>query len=118
MRIKKPWMFVFVVVLVVLGLAAYMHISTSRRHAAYQNRLITLQRDLQPGTPEDEILKYLRTRNIPYHVSQNNKATRLLIEIGEEPVYLVCEGNVYIALEFGSADTLNRIYLTRIDTCL
>lgn len=118
MQIKKPWMFAFAVALMALGWAAYMHVSTSRRHAAYQNRLIPLQRDLQPGTPEDEILEYLRTRNIAYHVDQNNKATRLMIEIGEEPVYLVCEGNVYIALEFGSADTLNRVYLTRIDTCL
>src|SRR4029434_3679287 len=117
MLIKKPWMFVFVVALMAAGLAAHMHISTSRRHAAYQNRLITLQRDLQPG-PEDEALQYLRYRNIAYNVDKNNKAIRLLIEISEEPVYLVCEGNVYVALEFGSADTLNRVYLTRIDTCL
>ena len=118
MRIKKPWMFVFVVILVALGWAAYMHVSTSRRHSAYQNRLIALQRDLPRGTSEDEILQYLRIRDIAYHVDHNNKGMRLLIEMGEEPVYLVCEGNVYIALEFGSDDGLNRVYLTRIETCL
>lgn len=77
-----------------------------------------MKQDLPVGTSEDNVLSYLHAGGIVFHSQPEPRGTRLLIHIGEEFFYLICERDVYVALHFGTSDTLERIYVTRIDTCL
>ena len=56
-----------------------------------------------------------------YHVSRDagREGPTYLVEIGEEPGPIYCEPlNVYIAMEFSSADTLSEVHVKKIGTCL
>ena len=93
----------------------------AKRDASYQVALEPYKRDLALGLSKAEVEQYLDSRNVAYHVTRigGHEGESYLIKVGEDPGSLVCEPwNVYVALEFGSSESLKRVYIDKIGTCL
>jgi hypothetical protein len=99
---------------------AYSRITQARRNNAYRAAIATYQRDLPLGMARADVKKYLETRKVDYlYRFRGNDVVTHEIKIGEDPGNIVCEPwNVYIALDFSSADTLREVHIRRIGTCL
>jgi hypothetical protein len=96
-------------------------VAQSKRDSTYRTALDQFQRDLPIGTPGAEVKKHLDSRNSNYSVVKRggNSGEAYEIKIGEDPGNLVCERwDVYVALEFNSADMLRQVHITRSRTCL
>jgi hypothetical protein len=114
-----------VVLIVVFGAAListwpiYSSIRQARRDAAYRAAIAPFQRDLRVGMPEAEVKRYLDSRHVEYYPVRLDGKDRLTYEIkvGREDS-LICEWNVYIALEFGPTNGLTEVHLRKIGTCL
>jgi hypothetical protein len=116
-----------IIAFAVLGIIAisswltYSKVTQARRETAYRAAIAPFQRDLHTGTGRADVKKYLDSRKVDYHVVRygGSEAETYEIKIGEDPGNLVCEAwNVYVALEFSSADTLRDVHIKRIGTCL
>jgi|CZKJ01.1.fsa_nt_gi hypothetical protein len=96
-------------------------VAQERRDSAYRTVIAQFQRDLPVGTPKSEVKKYLDSRNIQYFADERggSRIEAYEIKIGEDPGGLACEPwDVYVALEFSSADVLRQIHIRRSQTCL
>jgi hypothetical protein len=107
---------------VVLVSAWLIHskVAQARRETTYRTAIAPFQRDLPMGMAKPEVENYLDSRKASYHSTKfgGSAGETYLIEIGEDPSSLVCEWNVYIALEFSSADRLQDVHIRKIGTCL
>ncbi len=110
-----------VIVAASAGWFTYAKVAKSRREAAYATAMDQYRRDLRIGMTSDQVVQYLHSRNVPYSVVQigGREGPTYLVKIGEEPGSLVCEPwNVYVAIEFGSAETLSDVHVSQVGTCL
>ena len=98
-----------------LGYSKYMQ---TRREAAYRVALAPFQRDLHSGTPRIDVENYFHLHAVQYNAIDDGRT--YLVEIAQEPPgNLWCEPwTVYVAFEFGSADTLNEVHIRKFGTCL
>jgi hypothetical protein len=97
----------------------YSKIAQGRRDAAYRTAIAPFQRDLRVGMAEAEVKKYLDSRQVAYYPVRSRDSDRWAyeIKIGEEPSSVICERDVYVALDFGSSDTLTDVHIKKIRTC-
>jgi hypothetical protein len=68
-----------------------------------------------------DVETYLHAKNIAYNAVQlgGGEGWTYAIKVGEEPGSLICNRwNVYVALEFSSADALNEVHIRKIGKCL
>ncbi|MGA9509197.1 MAG: hypothetical protein WBV55_11320 [Candidatus Sulfotelmatobacter sp.] len=117
-----------IVALIVVGAAVLVSgwligskVAQSRRNVSYQKAMAQFQRDLPIGTTKEDVRKYLDSRNIQYYAAtrDQNRVVAFEITIGEDPGGVMCEPwDVYVALEFNSADILRQIHIKRSGTCL
>jgi hypothetical protein len=108
---------------VIVGSVWLIHskVTHARRESAYRSAIAAFQHDLPIGTTRAEVNKYLGARKVDYHLVRygGSDGDTYEIKIGEEPGNLVCEPwNVYVALEFSSADILRDVHIRKIGTCL
>jgi len=99
----------------------YSNLTQSRRDAAYSAAVASFRRDLPNGTAEVDVRNYLHSRNVTYSPVKigGRDGETYLVEIGEDPSSLVCDSpKVYAALEFDSADVLQDVHLSKVETCL
>jgi len=116
---KRIALIVVLCVAVISTWTVYSRITQARRDAAYRAAIAPLQTDLHVGMAESEVRRYLDSRNLKYYpvrVAGSDGPTRE-IKVGEENS-LICEWDVYIALEFSSTDTLRKVHIRKIGTCL
>jgi len=93
-------------------------IAQARRNAVYQRAIAPFQRDLHLGMAKADVKHYLDSQHFEYFPVRIGGDERTYeIKIGEEDG-LVCEWNVYIALEFSSNDALREVHIRKIGTCL
>jgi|GEM_PF-735074 hypothetical protein len=99
---------------------AYSRVTQHHRDAVYGAAIAPFQRDLPIGTPRAKVDEYLNFRQIEYHPVRigGSDRVRYEIKIGEDPSTLVCEWNVYIAIEFSSADAVKDVRIAKVGTCL
>ena len=119
-RVTRKKLFAFLLLAAAASWATYAHISRTRREREYRAKLAVFQRELSLGSSHDQVIKYLRDKNVAYHATTTagHPGTTLLIQIGEGPDSPICDWNVYIALEFGANDTLEVIHVSKIGTCI
>jgi hypothetical protein len=114
-----------IALIVVFGVAmvstwpVYSRIRQDRRDTSYRMALAPYQRDLRVGMAEAEVRQYLDSRHVEYYPVRFgcSDGPTYEIKVGEEDS-LICEWNVYVALEFGSADALRHVHIKKIATCL
>jgi hypothetical protein len=96
----------------------YLKVVQARREAAYSAAIAPFQRDLRIGMARADVEKYLDSRHVRYYLVRvaGSDGPTYEIEVGEES--FICEWNVYVALEFGAADTLTLIHVKKEGTCL
>jgi hypothetical protein len=111
------------VALVVFGLAlvsgslGYSKYMQTRREAAYRVALAPFQRDLHRRKSQNRRRKIFSFTCCAYNAIDDGRTYR--VEIAQEPPgNLWCEPwRVYVAFEFGSADTLNEVHIRKLETC-
>jgi len=67
-----------------------------------------------------DVDKYLDAIHVAHYPVRfgGSDALTYEIKVGEDPSTLICEWNVYIALEFGPGDVLRDVHIRKIGTCL
>ena len=93
-------------------------IRNARRESAYQKALTPFRRDLSIGMSKDEVKRYLDSRRVAYREVADAiggyGGPEYEIKIGEDPPNLICgPRDVYIALEFGSSDSLREVHVKK-----
>lgn len=98
----------------------YSKIVQARRDAAYRAAIAPFQRDLRLGMTQTEVKKYLDSRQLKYFPVKfgGSDGWTYEIKIGEDPSSLICDWDVYVALEFGPDDNLKLIHIRKEGTCL
>jgi len=115
---KKGAVLVVFAVALVSGWLGYSKYMQTRREAAYRAAVAPFQRDLHVGTPRTSVETYFHSHSVQYNAIDNGHT--YLVEIAQEPPgNFWCEPwRVYVAFEFGSADTLNEVHIRKLGTCL
>lgn len=113
-------MVVAVVAVIVSAWFVRFRIQQSRRNAAYELALGPFKRNLAEGTVKEEVEAYLRSHKIAYNEVRigGHPAETLEVKIGEDPSTMVCDWDVYVAMDFTKEDRLNKVYILREGTCL
>jgi len=105
---------------VVSSWLVYSRVTEARRDNSYRTAIAPYQRDLRIGMARTEVDKYLASRHVEHHPVKFGGSDGLTyqIRIGEDPSSLICEWNVYVALEFGPTDLLREVHIRKEGTCL
>jgi hypothetical protein len=96
-------------------------VAQGKRDSAYRTAVAKFQHDLPLGTPKAAVQEYLHSRNIDYYAAKRggSRVVAYEIKIGEDSGAFVCEPwDVYVALEFSTTDVLERLHMSREQTCL
>jgi hypothetical protein len=96
----------------------YSRIRQAHRDVVYRAAIAPFQRDLHVGMSEPEVRQYLDSRHVEYNQVRfgGSDGPTYEIKIGEQDS-LICEWEVFVALEFGPTDALKEVHLRRIGTC-
>jgi hypothetical protein len=102
----------------VLTWSIYLRVAQARRDSAYRAAIAPFERDLHVGMRKADVEQYLDSRHAQYYpVASEKDGITYEIKIGEEDG-LICEWAVYVAVEFGSTDTLKLVHIKKEGTCL
>jgi hypothetical protein len=114
MRKRNALIAVFALALA-LTWPVYSLIRQARRDAAYRTAIAPFQRDLHVGMAEEKVKRYLDSRHVEYHPVRlgGSNGPTYEIRVGEEDS-LICDRDVYIALEFGNAGGLREVHIKKI----
>jgi hypothetical protein len=98
----------------------YSRVTQARRDDAYRTAIAPYQRDLHVGMARADVDKYLDARHVAHYPVRFGGSDGLTYEIKvwEDPGSLICEWNVYIALEFGPTDALTDVHIRKEGTCI
>jgi hypothetical protein len=98
----------------------YSRITQARRDAVYRTAIAPYQKDLHVGMLRADVDKYLDARHVAHYPVRFGGSDGLTYEIkvGEDPSTLICEWNVYVALEFGPNDALKDVHIRKEGTCI
>jgi hypothetical protein len=98
----------------------YSKVTQAHRDDAYRTAIAPYQRDLHVGMARADVDKYLDARHVPHYPVRHGGSDGITyeIKIGEDPGSLICEWNVYIALEFDPTETLRDVRIKKEGTCI
>jgi hypothetical protein len=113
--------------LVALAVVYFVNNAREKREQAardqqYEVRLQELQRAFPPRAKRDEVISYLKSRQIRYldNVTYGGNIRSVLIPIGEDPGEgIFCNyWKVYVAIDFDTSGALQEAHIQKLGHCL